>query len=159
MGNAGHGPGQFNTPHNIAIDNQGNLYVADRGNARIQVFDTNGEFLRIIKINVPGPPGSRLLFGNTPPIPPETGTMAPGAPWTICITPGSTQYLYSADAFPGRIYKLTLDGKVLGVFGKSGRQLKEFAWPHGLACPSENELCVADNANWRVQKLILHPMK
>ena len=51
-------------------------------------------------------------------------TMAPGAPWAICITPGPNQVLYSADAYPGRIYKLTLDGKVLGVLG-SVRQAAE----------------------------------
>ena len=45
-GIAGHGPGQFNTPHAIAVDRTGNVYVADRGNARIQVFDTDGKFLR-----------------------------------------------------------------------------------------------------------------
>ena len=58
---------------------------------------------------------------------------------------------------PGRIYKLTLDGKVVGVLGKSGRQLKQFGWIHEIACPSENELYVAEILNWRVQKLMLHP--
>ena len=49
----------------------------------------------------------------------ETGRdAAPGAPWAICITPGPNQLLYMSDAYPGRIYKLTLDGKVLGVLGK-----------------------------------------
>ena len=67
--------------------------------------------------------------------------------------------LYSSDAFPGRIYKLSLDGKVLGVLGKSGKQLKQFGWIHEIACPSENELYVAEILNWRVQKLILHPEK
>jgi hypothetical protein len=83
--------------------------------------------------------------------------MQPGSPWTICITPGPTQYLYSSDAFPGRVYKLTLDGKVLGMFGRSGRQPKQFGWIHEIACPSENEIYVAELLNWRVQKLILHP--
>jgi hypothetical protein len=64
--------------------------------------------------------------------------------------------LYSADAFPGRIYKLTLEGKVLGVLGKSGKQLKEFGWIHEMACPSENELFIAELLNWRLQKLILN---
>ena len=48
-----------------------------------------------------------------------------GAPWAICITPPNAQgqqFLYSSDAFPGRIYKLSLDGKVLGWLGKSGHQ-------------------------------------
>src|SRR6185295_18399690 len=79
-----------------------------------------------------------------------------GAPWAICITPGATQYLYSADAVPGRIYKLTLDGKVLGVFGDAGKEPKQFGWVHQIACPSANVLCVAEILNWRVQKLTLH---
>jgi hypothetical protein len=60
-------------------------------------------------------------------------------------------------AYPGRIYKLSLDRKVLGVFGKSGKQLGEFGWIHEIACPSENELYVAELLNWRAQKLILEP--
>jgi hypothetical protein len=59
--------------------------------------------------------------------------------------------------FPGRIYKMTLDGKVLGVLGEAGKKLKQFGWIHEMACPSENELYVAELLNWRVQKLILHP--
>ena len=158
-GSFGTAPGQFNTPHAIQIDRQGNLYVADRGNARIQVFDTDGKFLRMIKIDVPVPPDARLAFGVTPPTPPTTTSSAPGAPWDICITNGPTQYIYSIDSFPGRVYKLSLDGKVLGVFGKTGRQLGQFIWGHGLACPSENEVYVADNANWRVQKLVADTAK
>ena len=65
--------------------------------------------------------------------------------------------LYSADSFPGRVYKLTLDGKVLGVLGESGKQLKQFGWVHEMACPSENEIYVAEVLNWRVQKLLLRP--
>lgn len=158
-GSRGNQQGQFNTPHNIGIDRQGNVYVADRGNARIQVFDTDGNFQRIIKINVPPPPGARIVLGDTPPTPATTNFMAPGSPWTICITQGATQYLYTNDAFPGRFYKLTLDGNVVGMFGKAGRQLKQFNWNHGIACPSENEVYAADLNNWRVQKLVLHPEK
>jgi hypothetical protein len=69
------------------------------------------------------------------------------------------QYLYAADAFPGRIYKLTLDGTVIGMFGKAGKQPKQFGWLHEIQCQSENELYVAEVLNWRVQKLILHPDK
>jgi hypothetical protein len=65
--------------------------------------------------------------------------------------------MYSSYAYPGRIYKLSLDGKVLGVLGKSGKQLGEFGWIHEIACPSENELYVAEILNWRAQKLILEP--
>ncbi len=151
-------PGQFNTPHSIAADAKGNIYVADRGNRRIQVFDHDGNFLKIITIDVPVPPNAHPWFGNQPT--PEQAAAQSGAPWAICITPGpGTQYLYSSDAFPGRIYKLSLDGQVLGMLGKSGRQLKEFGWIHELACPAENEIYAAEILNWRVQKLTLHPAK
>ena len=88
-----------------------------------------------------------------------TGSQHAGAPWAVCITPGPNQVLYAADAFPGRIYKLTLDGKILGVLGRAGKQPKQFGWIHEIACPSENELYVAEILNWRVQKLLLHPEK
>jgi len=155
-GEPGDGPGQLNTPHSIAADAQGNIYVADRGNRRIQVFDTDGKLLRQIHIDVPFSPDAQPAIGNKPPAN-VTGTMAPGAPWAVCITPGSTQYLYSSDAYPGRVYKLTLDGKVVGVLGEAGKQLKQFGWIHEIACPSENEIYVGELLNWRVQKLILHP--
>jgi DNA-binding beta-propeller fold protein YncE len=157
-GTRGSGHGQFNTPHSIATDANGNVYVADRGNHRIQVFDGDGTFLRQIVIDVPVPAGAKPAIGN---MPDEAlmskGTFAPGSPWTICITPGPNQVLYSADAWPGRIYKLSLDGKVLGVLGQSGKQLKQFGWIHEIACPSENLLYVGELLNWRVQKLELRP--
>jgi hypothetical protein len=154
-GEPGSEPGQLNTPHSIAVDAQGNVYVADRGNRRIQVFAGDGKYLRQFTIDVPVPADARAAIGNKPTA--TTGTMSPGAPWAICITPGPKQVLYSSDAFPGRIYKLSLDGKVLGVFGKAGKQLGQFGWIHEIACPSENELYVAEILNWRVQKLLLEP--
>jgi hypothetical protein len=117
------------------------------------VFDGEGKFLRQITIDVPAPPDARPAIGPKPTA--TTGTMAPGAPWAICITPGPHQVLYSSDAFPGRIYKISLAGEVLGMLGESGKQLKQFGWIHEMACPSENELYVAELLNWRVQKLIL----
>jgi len=155
-GERGDKPGEFNTPHTIAADAQGNIYVGDRGNGRIQVFDGDGNFLREIFIKVPFDPNARPAIGNKP-AENVRGTQAPGSPWAICITPGPKQILYSADAYPGRIYKLTLEGKVLGVLGESGKQLKQFGWIHEIACPSENELYVAEVLNWRVQKLLLRP--
>jgi len=164
FGEPGSGPGQFNTLHSIAADHANRIYVADRGNARIQVFDTAGKLLKIIRIEVPAPANAPVAIGNRPKDTGESGyagsgnrAQAPGAPWAICITPGPTQYLYVADGYPGRIYKLTLDGQVLGWLGGSGRTLKKFGWIHEIACPSENELYVAELLNWRIQKLLLHP--
>jgi sugar lactone lactonase YvrE len=154
-GEPGSKPGQFDTPHSLAVDAQNNIYVADRGNHRIQVFDVDGNFLRQITIDVPADPHARPAIGNK--IEHPSGARMPGSPWAICITPPPHQVLYSADAFPGRIYKLSLDGKVLGMFGKSGKQPGQFGWIHEMACPSENELYVAELLNWRVQKLILEP--
>jgi DNA-binding beta-propeller fold protein YncE len=125
-------PGQFSTPHTIATDAKGNVYVGDRGNSRIQVFD-NDLVLRAVWTGV-------------------------GAPWAICITPGPKQYLYSSDAV-GPIYKLDLDGHVLGKFGTAGKQMKQFGWVHEMNCTSENELLVGELLNWRVQKLTIHPQK
>jgi 6-bladed beta-propeller len=159
FGEPGSGPGQLNTPHSIAIDNQNNVYVANRGNSRIEVFDSDGKYLRQIKISEPFDYANAMpILGNKPPVD-LVGTMGPGAPWTVCITPGPNQVLYASDAFPGRVYKISLDGKVLGKFGQAGRQLKEFGWIHEIACPSENEIYVGELINWRMQKLILHPMK
>jgi streptogramin lyase len=157
-GTPGTEPGQFNTLHAIAIDAQDRVYVADRGNRRIQVLDTSGKVLKVIQIDVPVPPNAPVAIGNRPD---ETAggiaTQFPGAPWTLCITPGPTQYLYVSDSYPGRVYKLTLDGRVLGWLGGSGKTLKKFGWIHEIACPAENELYVAELLNWRVQKLLLHP--
>jgi hypothetical protein len=159
-GEPGDKPGQFSVPHSIAVDAKGNVYVADRGNRRIQVFDGEGNFLRQITIDVPFDANARPAIG---PRPPQTGsvngTMLSGSPWALCITPGPNQVLFSSDAYPGRIYKLSLDGKVLGYLGESGKQLKQFGWIHEMACPTENELYVAELLNWRVQKLILKPAR
>jgi len=157
--------GLLNTPHSIANDAKGNIYVADRGNRRIQVIDPKtNQFVREIKIDAPVPPDAQPWMGAKPDVArlladasPGTLTMAPGAPWAVCVSGGPTQYLYASDAFPGRIYKLTLDGKLVGMLGKSGHQTKQFGWIHEIACPSENEIYVAELLNWRAQKLLLHP--
>jgi DNA-binding beta-propeller fold protein YncE len=136
-GSRGTEPGQFNTPHSIATDAQGNVYVGDRGNKRIQVFDNSGNF--------------------------KTAYTHVGAPWAVCITPGAHQYLYSSnsngtgDMENGEIYKMELDGKVLGKFGSAGKLPKEFGSVHEIDCRNANELYVGEITNWRVQKLALHP--
>jgi len=159
-GTFGTGPGQFNQLHSIAIDAEDRIYVADRSNRRIQVFDTEGKLLKIIRIEVPFPDDAPVAIGNRPTAA-SPGYMLPGAPWALCITPkgAGPQVLYVADAWPGRIYKLDLDGNVQGWLGGAGKQLKQFGWIHEMACPSENQLYVAEVLNWRVQKLTLHPAK
>ena len=144
-------PGQFNTPHNIAVDRQNQVYVADRGNRRIQVFDADGTFLRMIHLNVAYDKRRRPVLGNLPANAPDET-----APWTLCISTGPTQYLYTTDQEPGRLYKLSLDGTIVGMLGESGREAKQFNWVHGLACPADDRIYVADMNNWRVQRLTLH---
>jgi len=160
-GERGSAPGQFNTVHTIASDAQGTLYVGDRFNRRIQVFDDDGNLKKIITIDVPFDENTaRMAIGNKPDLTDyktKGGTFTPGAPWTICITPPPNQVMYVADAYPGRVYKLSLDGKVLGWLGESGKQPKQFGWVHQIACPSEDTIYVAELLNWRVQKLLLHP--
>jgi 6-bladed beta-propeller len=140
FGSRGHGPGQFEDVHTIQVDHQGLVYVGDRSNKRIQVFDNDGTF-KAMYINV-------------------------GAPWAICITPGQHQYLYSSNSTGttdmsdnGEIYKMELDGRILGKFGRGGKQLKEFMAVHEIDCRNENEIYVGEISNWRVQKLTLHPAK
>lgn len=160
FGTPGDGPGQLNTPHSIASDAQDRIYVADRGNRRVQVFDADGRVLRQITIDVSFDPATKPAIGNRPDQNPPVGTpktQMAGAPWAVCITPPPNQVLYVSDAYPGRIYKLSLDGKVLGYLGRSGKMPGEFGWIHQIACPSENTLFVAELLNWRVQKLDLKP--
>jgi len=132
-GTRGTAPGQFHTPHTIVVDAKDRLYVGDRENNRIQLFDTDGNFI--------------------------TQWTHVGAPWALCITPPPHQVIYSSDSRPGHIYKLDLNGKILGEFGKAGKQLGEFGWVHQMACPSENVLFAGELLNWRVQKLLLRPQK
>ena len=164
-GTYGKEPGQFDTLHSIQVDAEDRVYVADRGNRRIQVFDTEGKMLKIIQINIPYPADAPTAIGAKPKLGPNgfdgdaQATQYPGAPWALCITPkvNGKQVLYVADAYPGRVYKLDMEGHVLGWLGGSGKQWKQFGWIHEIACPSENTLYVGELLNWRLQKLTLHP--
>jgi DNA-binding beta-propeller fold protein YncE len=134
-GQRGSEPGQFNGIHGIVIDAKDFVYVADAGNQRIQVFDTDGN----VKSQITGV----------------------GTPSAICITPGAHQYIYSSNSNDpetldnGEIYKVELDGKIVGRFGRAGRLPKEFGMVNSIDCRSENELLVGELTNWRVQKLTL----
>jgi hypothetical protein len=136
-GSKGTGPGQFDLLHSIAVDAKGDVYVGVRTNKRIQVFDNNGTF--------------KAQYANA------------GAPYAICISPGAHQYLYTSNSNPstsmenGEIYKMELDGRIVGKFGKAGKLLKEFGTVHQLDCRNPNEIFVGELTNWRVQKLSLHP--
>ena len=136
-GSRGTEPGQFDAPLSIATDLQGNVYVADRGNQRIQVFDNDGVFKRQIA--------------------------GVGAPWAICISPGPRQYLYSSNSNDprsmdgGEIYKMELAGKILGKFGRAGKLMKEFGSVNEIDCRNPDELYIGELTNWRVQKVSLHP--
>lgn len=136
-GSTGTGPGMFGSVMAIAVDAQGNVYAADGRNKRIQVFDNNGTF--------------KTQYANV------------GTPSALCITPGPNQVLYSSNSNPpedfdtaGEIYKMKLDGTIVGKFGKAGKLPKEFGTVNSIDCRSENSLLVGEVANMRVQKLTLH---
>ena len=135
-GSAGTGEGQFRTVHGIAIDASNTVYVADRDNRRIQVFDTDGNF--------------KTQYRNV------------GSPWAICLTPAPRQFLYVSNSNPpnnldydGEILKMSLDGKIVGKFGRAGKLLKEFGTVNAIDCRTENELYVGELGNWRVQKVTI----
>jgi DNA-binding beta-propeller fold protein YncE len=138
-GSRGNAQGQFNIAHGIAIDAQGNVYVGDEGNKRVQVFDSNGTF--------------KTQFTNV------------GTPTALCITRGPQQVLYVAHTGDpdgmedAAIYKVDLTGNVLGKFGSAGKLPKEFGLVNSIDCRNENELLVGELSNWRVQRLTLRPGK
>jgi hypothetical protein len=144
VGSKGSAPGQLNLPHTMATDAKGNVYVGDRSNSRIQVFDNDLTF--------------KAIYDRV------------GAPWAVCISPGPHQYLYSSNSNPdsnnsllnavtGEIYKMELDGTVIGKFGHAGKNLGEFSTVHEIDCRNENELLVSEIVSWRVQKLTLQPVR
>jgi hypothetical protein len=88
-----------------------------------------------------------------------------GTPTAICITPGPRQYLYIAHTGDpdgmedAAIYKVGLDGKIVGKFGRAGKLPKEFGLVNSIDCRNENELLIGELSNWRVQKLTLRVSK
>lgn len=138
----GSGVGQFNLPHGIAVDLQGNVYVADRSNHRMAVLDNDLNW--------------KTVYDNI------------GDSWTVCISPGPHQYLFTSNSNPngnppgswaitGEIYKMELDGAIVGRFGHAGKQLGGFQVVHMMDCRNPDQIYVAEIESWRVQKLLLHP--
>jgi hypothetical protein len=144
-GERGAGANQLNTPHSIAADAQGNVYIGDRGNRRIVVLNNDMTF--------------KTQYTNV------------GNPWAVCVSNGSHQYLYASNSNPdsntpasswditGEIYKMELDGKIIGKFGKAGKGLGEFSTVHEIDCRNPDQLFVSEISAWRAQKIILSPSK
>ncbi len=132
-GRTGSAQGEFRNIRGIVADAAGNIYVADAGNNRIQVFDGNGTFKSQIT-NI-------------------------GSPMAMCITGGATQYLFTSNSNDaesmdrGEIYKVGLNGQIAGKFGKAGRLAKEFGMANSLDCRTETDLWVGEVWNWRAQKV------
>ena len=160
-GQRGFGPGEFNTVHNIVVDKNDKVWVADRSNGRLQVFDTEGSFLREVIVNVKTPPVQPIMGHQYPPTmeakPGSNFAYRPGTPDALCIAQDNPDVMFLGDLYPGRVYKLNLEGKVLGYWGSAGKQPGRTGAIHGLACPSENLVYTAEFENWRVQKWVLHP--
>jgi DNA-binding beta-propeller fold protein YncE len=136
-GKKGTAPGEFANVRSIAVDAQGNVYAADGGNKRIQVFDNDGNF--------------KTAFADV------------GNAQALCMTKGPNQLLYVSNSNPptdidrdGEIYRMRLDGTITGKFGRAGKLLKEFGTVNAIDCSNENTLYVGEIGNLRVQKLILH---
>ena len=165
-GKRGRGPGEFWTVHNIAIDSRDRVWVADRSNGRLQIFDTNGTFIKEVIVNVPTPtaqPQMNHQFPSDINVPVNgrgTGNLAyrPGAPDALCIPKDGSNTVFVGDLYPGRVYKLDLEGRALGWFGHGVGKLPGYTGAtHGLACPNQNLIYTAEFQNWRVQRFVLNP--
>lgn len=136
-GRKGDGPGEFNLPHSVAVDAQGLVYVADRTNSRIQVFDANGKFLKIW----------------------ESDEL--GRPWGLTIGPDNLLYVVGGEfGDPGKqareqILKLDLSGRILARWSRFGNYDGQIFWGHDLAVGKDGAVYVGDVWHgMRVQKFI-----
>jgi len=123
----GHGkePGTFEVAHSIAFDAQGQLWVADRENQRIQVFDPSGKYVREMK------------YAGLP-----------------CAFEIGRDYVYMVNGFAAQVLRLDLKGNVLAATGKSGKGANEYGEAHFVAVSPKGELYVADSVNANLQKYV-----
>jgi DNA-binding beta-propeller fold protein YncE len=124
-GGKGKEPGKFDVAHGIAIDAKGLLWVADRENQRIQIFDADGNFIKELK------------YAGLP-----------------CALDIGSQYIYMVNGFAGQVLRLDLNGTVLAATGKPGKGVGEFGEAHAIAVSPRGELYVADSVNSAVQKFV-----
>jgi DNA-binding beta-propeller fold protein YncE len=130
---------QFGNPvHCVKVSRDGLVYVCDRVNDRIQVFKTDGTFVK------------EWFY--------EKNTLGNGAVWDIAIWPDAKQsYLLSADGENNEIRILKRDdGSVVGSFGRNGRQAGQFHWIHAMAIDPKGNVYTAEvDTGKRVQKFKL----
>jgi len=133
-GEKGSAPGQFDLPHGIALDPRGRVYVLDRGNRRIQVFDPEGKFLAEWK---------GQSFVN---------------PQDVIIDASGNAYVSDSgsDQPPDRcgIWRLRPDGSVAEHFARYGNYDGQFVDPHAVAIDQNQAIYVADFGGKRVQKFV-----
>jgi DNA-binding beta-propeller fold protein YncE len=132
-GSPGTGPGEFNLPHNICCDPDGWVYVADRENSRIQVFDGEGRYETQI-YNMHRPSGLALTPGTCP----------------HCIVGELAPYLPVNRAFPNigpRVSILDQKSNLVSRLDRrdgAGLQPGQFASPHCIALDSRGDMYVGD---------------
>lgn len=134
----GESPAQFNLVHDVIISNDGQLYVADRNNNRLQVFTPDGKFVK------------EAFIAR------ETSTTN-GTVYAFALsTDAQQQFLYVADAANGRIRILNRQTlEIVGSLGRWGRQAGQFMVPHSIATDSRGHLYVAEIREGRIQKFVL----
>jgi DNA-binding beta-propeller fold protein YncE len=125
-GKKGAGEGEFNLPHSVVVDRQGKVYVADRENERIQIFDREGKFLR--------------RWRNV------------GKPFGLYMT--AQQRLFVSDGRDHTISVYDLDGHRLARWGGSGAEPGQMNLPHLLAVDEQGAVYVAEVNGKRVQKFV-----
>jgi len=127
------GPGEFNTPHSIAISEDERIFVLDRGHQRMQVFDTEGNFLDMWPLRSPHWPASQN---------------------TLMVNHLIDQdgFIWVGDAPTSRIIKFDLDGNYLYSWGAPGPQAGRINCSHGISTDQLGNLYLADCFDGRVQK-------